>query len=61
MPAQIMTASVAMFADTLTQLLYFGDKLFTRHLIKIDVHSVVSTQRRASQFVAYLMTNLPNV
>ena len=60
-PAQIMTAGVAMFTDTLTQPLYFGDKLFTRHLIKIGVHSVVSTQQRASQFVACLMTNPPKL
>ena len=42
-PTEFMTAAVAMLTDALPEFLYFGDKLFTCHLIKVGVHSVVTT------------------
>jgi hypothetical protein len=37
-PAEFMTSAVAMFADALPQLPYFGNELFTCHLVKVGVH-----------------------
>jgi hypothetical protein len=37
-PAEIVTRTVAMLANTLPQPLHFGDKLITRHVSKISVH-----------------------
>jgi hypothetical protein len=40
-PAEFMTAAVAMLLDALPEFLYFGNELFTCHLVKVGVHSVV--------------------
>jgi hypothetical protein len=40
-PTELMAAAVAMLSDALPQLLYFGHKLFTCHLVKVGVHNVL--------------------
>jgi hypothetical protein len=45
-PAKLMTTAVAMFTNALPELPYFGNKLFTCHLFKVGVHSIVSAQQR---------------
>src|SRR5688572_25245306 len=40
-PAEFMTAAVAMLTDALPKSPYFGNKLFTRHLVKVGVHGFV--------------------
>jgi hypothetical protein len=40
-PTEFMAAAVAMLTDALPELLYFGNKLFTCHLVKVGVHNVV--------------------
>src|SRR5215475_3001699 len=48
MPTKFMTTAVAMFADAFPEFLYFGDKLFTCHLFKVGVHSIVPAQQTSS-------------
>jgi hypothetical protein len=43
-PTEFMAATVAMLAYALAQLLYFGDKFFPRHLVKVGVHNVLPTE-----------------
>lgn len=44
-PAEFMTTAVAMFANALPEFLYFGNKLFTCHLFKVGIHSMVPAQQ----------------
>ncbi len=46
-PTEFMTAAVAMLTDALPEFPYFGNKLFTCHLVKVGVHSVVTTASSA--------------
>lgn len=41
MPTEFMPAAVAMLTDALPQLLYFDNKFFTCHLVKVSVHNVL--------------------
>jgi hypothetical protein len=43
-PTEFMAAAVAMLADALPQLLYFGNKFFACHLVKVGVHNVLPTE-----------------
>ncbi|MGH2397369.1 MAG: hypothetical protein ACRDFW_10350 [bacterium] len=43
-PTELMAAAVAMLTDALPQLLYFGNKFLTCHLVKVGVHNVVPTE-----------------
>ena len=40
-----MTTTVAMLTNALPEFLYFGNKLFTCHLFKVGVHSIVLAQQ----------------
>ena len=44
-PTEFMAVAVAMLTDALSQLLYLGNEFFTCHLVKIDVHNVLPTER----------------
>ena len=46
-----MTAAVTMLTDALPELLYFGNQLFTRHLIKVGVHTVVPASIQGVQWL----------
>jgi hypothetical protein len=50
-PAEFMTAAVSMLTDALPEFLYFGNKLFTCHLVKVGVHSVVPAQQRVQRLI----------
>ena len=41
MPTEFMAAAVAMLTDALPQLLYFDNKFFMCHLVKVGVHNVL--------------------
>jgi len=53
-PAKFMTAAVAMLTDALPEFPYFRNKLFTCHLLKVGVHSVVPTQQRVQGVILRL-------
>jgi len=40
-PTEFMAAAVAMLTDALPKFLYFGNKFFPCHLIKVGVHNVL--------------------
>src|SRR6267142_1839049 len=47
-PAELMAAAVAMLADPLPQLFYFGNQFFPCHPVKVGVHDVLPPSKPQS-------------
>jgi hypothetical protein len=60
-PAELMTTPVAMLTDAPPEFLDFGNKLFTCHLFKVGVHSIVPAQQLVKRLIPRVwMTQPPN-